>query len=204
MGGYGSGQHGGRPTVESSLQIDLAWMLREGYAREGARLYGTLNWHCGGQPSGWISYAAAMDEVRKERLLLAYTSTFQGERVERRQAVRLTHTVPNYGGKRWWMLCPVSGHRVAKLYMPPGGDVFASRKAWRLGYQCQRDAARDRPFERLFKLQKRLGCAQGWEQPIFKPKGMWGRTWQRYLAEYWRLDEQCGVEMAKMIARHSL
>ena len=142
-----------------------------------------------------------MSEPGRERIELTYSNTRQGERKDVRQTVHLTHTVPNYGGKRWWMLCPVSGRRVGKLYLPPGGDIFASRQAWRLGYQCQRDAARDRPFERLFRLQRKLGCKQGWEQPIFKPKGMWERTWQRHLAEYWKLDEQCAIEMATVMAR---
>lgn len=201
MGGYGSGRHGGRPTADSSLRVDLAWMLRTGRAREGFHYRGSLNWTCGGLPSGSIGYEAIMDDPYHERLELNYTNTRQGERRDIRQTVHLTHTVPNYGGKRWWMLCPVSGRRVGKLYLPPGGDVFASRRAWRLGYQCQRDAARDRPFERLFRLQEKLGCIEGWEQPIFKPKGMWERTWQRHLAEYRKLDEQCAIEMAAVMAR---
>lgn len=201
MGGFGSGRHSGRPTADSSLRIDLAWMLRTRKAREGSHFHGMLNWTCGGRNSGSIGYIAAMSEPGREHLELSYSNTRQGERKEVRQTVHLTHTVPNYGGKRWWMLCPVIGRRVGKLYLPPGGDIFASRQAWRLGYQCQRDAARDRPFERLFRLQKKLGCAQGWEQPIFKPKGMWERTWQRHLAEYWKLDEQCSIEMMGMVNR---
>ena len=195
MGGYGSGRQGGRPTADASLRIDLAWLLRTGRVRENQHLAGTLHWQCGGRESGSISYRAAMHEPGCERLELIYANNRQGKREDMRQTVRLVHTIPNYGGKRWWMLCPISTRRVGKLYLPPGGDLFASRQAWRLGYQCQRDAARDRPFERLFRLQKKLGCTQGWEQPIFKPKGMWERTWQRHLAEYKRLDEQCAVEM---------
>ena len=201
MGGYGSGRQGGRPTADASLRIDLAWLLRTGRVRENQHLVGTLQWTCGGHNSGSISYQAIMHEPDRERLNLSYTNTRQGERRDERQTVYLTHTVPNYGGKRWWMLCPVNGRRVGKLYLPPGGDIFASRQAWRLGYQCQRDAVRDRPFERLFRLQKKMGCTQGWEQPIFKPKGMWQRTWQRHLAEYRKLDRQCAIEMTAMIGK---
>lgn len=201
MGGYGSGRWGGRPTADSALRIDLAWMLRTEHAREGCRIRGSLAWTCGGHDSGSIGYVAAMDEPGQERLVLSYSNTRRGNREDMRQTVWLTHTEPNYGGKRWWMLCPISGRRVGKLYLPPGGDVFASRQAWRLGYQCQRDARRDRAFERLFRLQRKMGCEQGWEQPIFKPKGMWERTWQRRLAEYWRLDALCAVEMMAVIGR---
>ena len=82
-----------------------------------------------------------------------------------RQTVNLCYTVPNFGGKRWWMICPFRSIRVGKLYLPPGGDKFASRNAWRLGYQSQRDAPCDKAFERLFRLQKKLGGEQGWERP---------------------------------------
>ena len=170
MGGYGSGRRGGRP-ADSSLRIDLTWMLRTKRASEGKRVWGSLHRTCGGRDSGSVSYAANMHEFGKERLELTLTNNRHGQREEIRRAVWLTNTQPNYGDKRWSIFCPVNGRRVGKLYLPPGGDIFASRQAWRLGYQCRRDAGRDRPFERLFRLQKKLGCKQGWEQPVFKPKG---------------------------------
>ena len=158
MGGYGSGRYGGRPTVDASCKIDLAWMLREKLALEGSTRNGTLRWSCGGRPSGSIGYTAHMTDPGEERLELSYTRGSGDEQEQVRQYIHLVHTEPNFGGKRWWMVCPYRGIRVGKLYLPPGGDRFASRQAWKLGYQCQRDAARDRAFERLFRLQKKLGC----------------------------------------------
>lgn len=201
MGGWGSGRHGGRPTADASLRIDLAWMLRTGRARERAWMAGSLNWTCGGQPSGSIGYKAIMDEPGEERLELSYTRGSGDKREQVRQTVRLCFTVPNYGGKRWWMICPFRHIRVGKLYLPPGGDRFASRQAWRLGYQCQRDAARDRPFEKLFRLQKKLGSDQGWEAGLRRPKGMWNRTFERHMERYWELDAECAVEMAAVLGR---
>jgi hypothetical protein len=121
------------------------------------------------------------------------------ERVEQR--IRLVFTEPNYGGRRWWMICPYKGVRVAKLYLPNGGDRFASRKAWRLGYQSQRVARRDRAFESLFRLQRKLGCEQGYDSWIWRPKGMWNRTFDRYLERFEELDAQCGAEMAMLVLR---
>lgn len=200
MGGYGSGRHGGRPIAEHCLRIDLAWMFREGLAREGSQLAGTIRWTCRGEPSGSIRYSALLSRPGEERLELNYV-TGKGDASENvKQTIRLTHTVPNYGGRRWWMICPYRNIRVGKLYLPPGGDRFASRKAWRLGYQSQRDAPRDRPFERLFKLQKKLGGEIGWERFPRRPKGMWRRTYERHLERYYELDEVCSVQMMAMQA----
>lgn len=199
MGGFGSGRHGGRPTADASRRIDLAWMFRTGRAKAGAHLFGSLYWTCGGEPSGSITYTAIMDTPGEERLELTFTRGSGDDREHVRQTVRLCFTRPQYGGKRWWMICPYRHIRVGKLYLPPGGDRFASRQAWRLGYQCQRDAARDRPFERLFRLQKKLGSYQGWEAGLQRPKGMWHRTFERHLERYWELDAQCAIEMMAMM-----
>lgn len=201
MGGYGSGRYGGRPIVEHCLRIDLAWMMRRDMAREGRDYGGTLNWSCNGSPSGSIGYWAKLSEPNRERLELNYTRGSGDDAEFVKQTIRLTFTEPNYGGKRWWMNCPYRNVRVGKLYLPPGGDRFASRKAWRLGYQSQRDAARDRPFERLFRLQKKLGCEPGWQNFPTRPKGMWRQTYERHLEEYYRLDEQCGIEGWAMVNR---
>lgn len=195
MGGYGSGRWGGRPTADASLRIDLAWMLRTGHARNGCDTRGTLCWSCGGEPSGSISYLAGMATPGEERLELTYTRGNGENREQVHQTIELSHTRPHFGGKRWWMICPYRRVRAGKLYLPPGGDRFASRQAWRLGYNSQRIAERDRPFETLFRLQKKLGCQQGWEAGLFRPKGMWRRTFERHLDRYWELDERCAMEM---------
>jgi hypothetical protein len=59
-------------------------------------------------------------------------------------------TVPTYGGRRWWFLCPRTSRKSTKLYLPNGGWHFWSRQAYGLGYACQRD---DR-FSRLLKLTR--------------------------------------------------
>jgi hypothetical protein len=201
MGGFGSGRTGGRPTTTSAKKIDLAWMLRKGMAREGQWISGTLSWNCGGQPAGSISYPANMVDPYASTLRLTYWLGSGEGRESVEQLVRLVFTVPTYGGRRWWMICPYSGRRVAKLYKPAGGDRFASRRSWRLGYQSQRDARRDRPFEKLFRLQRKLGSEQGWEAPLRRPKGMWQRTYERHLERYYDLDNECAVEMMSFVLR---
>ncbi|WP_271079584.1 hypothetical protein [Aurantiacibacter sp. MUD61] len=199
MGGFGSGRQYGQPTADASRKVDLAWMMRKGLAVEGRDLSGSIHFTCGDSPAGSISYRAEMKCEGRERMILSYTRGEGEDRESVEQIIPLTFTRPHFGGKRWWMICPYRGHRVGKLYLPLSGDRFASRKAWRLGYHSQRVNQRDRAFEALFRLQKRLGCTQGWEQPIRRPKGMHRRTYARLEEEYWRLDALCAVEMMRLI-----
>ena len=198
MGGFGSGNHGGRPTADMSLKIDLAWMLRTGRAVPGKAVHSSLHWTYGGEPSGSISYSANMIDPEASELRLAYRRSSGGEQEEVKQIVRLIYSQPNFGGRRWWMVCPCSGARVAKLYLPNGGDRFAGRKAWRLNYQSQRHAHRDRPFEKLFRLQRRLGCTEGYDMYIRRPKGMWRRTFERHVRRYEELEHPCSVTMLSL------
>lgn len=201
MGGYGSGRYGGRPTADMSKRIDLAWMIRQRLAIPGHARQGTLSWNCGGEPAGSISYEADMRDPNDSELRLSFWRGNEPEREHVRQTIRLTYTEPNYGGRRWWMICPYRGNRVGKLYLPNGGDRFAGRKAWRLGYHSQRVARRDRPFEKLFRLQKKLGCDQGWGNWISRPKGMWSKTFEKHFERYLELDDQCSVEMVGLVNR---
>lgn len=201
MGGYNSGRSGGRPTADMSKRIDLAWMLRSRLAVPGQSISGTLSWNCGGEPAGSISYEADMRDPYNAEMRLSYTRGRERDAEHVKQSVRLVCTEPNFGGRRWWMICPYRHNRVGKLYLPNGGDRFAGRVAWRLGYHIQRVARRDRPFEKLFRLQKKLGSDQGWEAGLRRPKGMWHRTFERHMERYFELDERCSVEMVGLVLR---
>lgn len=201
MGGWGSGRYGGRPTADMSKRVDLGWMIRTKRATPGQWISGGLSWNCGGEPAGSISYVANMEDPHDSYLRLTFWRGSGDDREYVEQKIRLVFTEPNYGGRRWWMVCPYKGIRVGKLYMPNGGDRFASRKAWRLAYQSQRVAHRDRAFEKLFRLQRKLGCEQGYDSWIRRPKGMWRRTFDRHLERFEELDAQCGAEMAMLVLR---
>lgn len=200
MGGYGSGRHGGRPLADYALRVDLARMMRQGQAKPGSLIWGTLHWTCGDEPSGSVSYETDMTNPDNATLTLRYTKGEGESRESVKQVIRLVWTRPHYGGRRWWMVCPYRGHRVGKLYLPRNGDRFASRTAWRLGYRSQRSAPHDKPFDRLNKLQRRLGGREGYEEYIRRPKGMWHRTFERHLARYWEINDDCDRIWLGMVA----
>lgn len=202
MGGWGSGRHSGHPAVEDGLTIDVSLMLRRGWIGDGTSGSGNLYWSRNGERFASIGHRYDMSDPANASLVLHFTWTPTGGQPQQvEQRIALVSTVPNYGGRRWWMLCPFTGRRVGKLHLPPGGGKFASRKAWRLSYRSQRVAHRDRPFEKLFRLQRKLGSDEGWEAGLRRPRGMWRRTYEQHLERYWELDAECAVEMNSVLSR---
>lgn len=190
--------------MESGLTVNVALMVKRGWLRDGQRGSGSLQWSRGGEHFASIGYAFDMTDADNASLTLNYTRTPYGGKPEKvEQRIHLVSTRPNYGGRRWWMLCPYSARRVGKLHIPPGGDRFACREKWRLGYQSQRAAHRDRAFEKLFRLQRKLGSAEGWEAGLRRPKGMWHRTYDRHYQQYLELDNECGAEMVVLFEQLS-
>jgi hypothetical protein len=202
MGGWNSGRRSGYPTVEDGLTIDLQLMLRRGWISDGACGSGNLHWSRRGQRFASIGHRYDLSDPESASLTLSFTWTPSGGKPQQvEQRIALVSTVPNYGGRRWWMLCPFTGRRVAKLHLPPGAGKFACRTAWRLPYQSQRVAHRDRPFEKLFRLQRKLGCYEGFEAGLQRPKGMWRRTYERHWERYLQIEEVCAVEMGAVLRR---
>ncbi|WP_144039908.1 hypothetical protein [Novosphingobium sp. TH158] len=178
------------------MTIDLALMLRNGWIKDGQRGSGTLHWTANGESRSSVSHSYNLIFADDAEIRLSWRARGgDGEWIDRKQTIRLTYTQPRFGGRRWWMVCPVRGNRIGKLYLPNGGDIFAGREAWGITYRSQRQAERDRVFERLYKVQAKLKCREGWEEPIKRPKGMWRRTYERLEAEYWELDARCSMEM---------
>ena len=205
MGGYGSGRQSSRPTVEEALTIDLGLLLRRGWVRDGAAAEGgALYWSSNDEVVASMSQSYDLTGPNRAHLTLTYALSRRDTLPENvNQRITLVCTRPTFGGRRWWMICPISGQRVAKLHLPPGGDRFASRLAWRLTYQSQRAARDYRAFDRLFRLQRKLGTETGWGQPIHRPKGMWRRTFKRHCDRYRELSAICNAKASTVVATNA-
>jgi hypothetical protein len=185
MGGYGSGRSGGRPTTDSGLTLTLSKLRRDGLFLPNRSQSGSLVWTntTTGERIGSIGYEAHLGQ-ESGGVRLKYTTTlWDGERRDSDYRIELETTPQPFGGRRWWFLCPRTGVRVAKLYLPNGAYTFASRQAYRLAYRSQREAPYDRALRRAFKLQSKLGADCGVGDYIPKPKGMRWRTYDRLLKQ---------------------
>lgn len=195
MGGYNSGRHSGRPALDSGLTLSLSHMMRKKMVTAGALGAGSMQWSRNGEPIATIGYRYDLVDPDEATIDLSWTRTpYDGEPEKVEQRIRLSCTTPHYGGNRWWMHCPRTGARVATLYMPPGARGFACRAVWRLGYRSQRVARDDRASEKLFRLQRKMGTEQGWDNWGPRPKGMWTRTYSRNFERFMELNDQAQDE----------
>ena len=99
--------------------------------------------------------------------------------------VSMVRTLPHLGGVRWWFLCPQTERRVAKLYLPMGGDRFLSRQAYRLVHDTKQMSTVYRRSAKVNRLAAKLGApGNDFCEPPEKPLGMRWRTYDR-LVERW-------------------
>jgi hypothetical protein len=194
MGSASSGRRDGKPLVEDCLRLDLAQLMRLGPMRDGIAGDGWLEWRQDAQRLGRICFRIDLRQPSDARLVLEFRAG-QGEAAAFRQSIGLAFTVPNYGGRRWWLICPDTGRRVRCLYLPPGGARFTGRKALGLAYRVERLEQFDRPFARLHRQRRKLA---GGHQPM-RPKGMWQRSYDQRLAALVAADAACLSAIAAKI-----
>jgi hypothetical protein len=184
------------------LRLDIDAMMRRGLVRPGARVGCELRFslyedeidirceaHVGG-PEGSVV-----------RLRYAMADYWTGEEIEIDDEIFLATTRPLFGGLRWWFLCPRSGRRVRKLYLPLGGRHFWSRRAYRLAYASQREAVYDRAMRRARKLYLRLGGDPVDDEYPDKPKRMRWTTYDRLMDKLVAADDVADGRLVLLAAR---
>jgi len=192
MGGLGSGnwyRWSTRPVVEDGLSLDLCRLIRQKNIVPGSWVSGSLIWRNvdTGEQTASIGYEANMIRPDDAWMRLHYRRDDTPEDYR----VRLTTTRPNYGGLRWWFVCPSRGTRAGKLHLPSGGNLFASRQAYGLAYRSQSEPVWDRQADRAHSLRRKLGGSPGFDQPFpDKPKGMHWKTYNRICEEIDMLEYQ--------------
>lgn len=202
MGSIFSGRRNGRPLVEDCLTLDLAWLMRLGPIRGGQTGRGEIKWSRDGHMVASAHFRLDLGETDATHLLLRFAATDTGEHsTQATQTLNLTTTEQPFGGRRWWMLCPITGKRARTLHLPPGETRFASREAWQLAYRVERLDRFDRPFEKLFRAQRKLGGAGGLGAEVTRPKGMWRRTYACHRDRLERHDLACMEQITALIGQ---
>lgn len=159
-----------KTTVEDSLKLSI-FRLKEWNLLECFDCYTTVTWTSSllgtKNTVGLHVYAGKRDEPY---ISLQYTHTnHNGESERYFYNVIMATTVCNFGGVRYWFICPLNncGRKVAKLYKPLGEKYFGCRHCYDLSYESRNECrlARfggigylikaERQYEELYKSIER-------------------------------------------------
>jgi hypothetical protein len=121
----------------------------------------------------------------------------------------LLSTEPNFGGDRWWFLCPACGRRCSVVYFRRIGTFpWSCRSCLKLLYPSQTESRDARRARRLRKVLCRAGGAykaiSGMGFRAQRPRGMHGKTHVRLLNEADRMffelaSRKCGRTKLKSL-----
>ena len=164
MGGYGSGNwwrwQGKKDTVEESLALGMKDLRKRLFAGAASTL--TWTWASGSKSSigYYVTGSADWPTVH-----LHYRCA---DKEDVKIPVRLEATPTQFGGRRWWFVCPLivrgiaCNRRAGKLYLPPNAKYFGCRKCYDLTYRsCQEAHQNERLFARMgFDAE----IAESWER----------------------------------------
>jgi len=129
--------------AEWSNSLSIFWLKKHGYFDGGWR-YGGIKWSygmSGNESSIRFTVMTNGDEDDNIRLQYTHTNRRAGEKECMDYKVELTTTTCNYGGKRYWFICPLTkngqycGRRVGVLYGI--GKWFGCRHCGQIAYAAQ-------------------------------------------------------------------
>ncbi len=159
MGGYGSGRwglHSSKDTVEECLIIDINGIVRLMGLSVNLHKSGILQWsntHTG-EVTSRIQFEVNTLNPESPWLRLFYTRTRDAEEID--YHLQLTTTRQNFGGVRWWFICPLVINnyscmkRVGKIYLPPQRKYFGCRHCYDLTYtSCLESRKYDSLYARI-------------------------------------------------------
>jgi len=158
-----------RAVAEQSHALSIFWLKKHGYLPiDGGSSSTIIKWTgLGNESSVWLTlfinrqgngWNFTNEEIKKYeikkqnyiRLYYTHTDRSSGERSEMDYIIELVTTPCNYGGVRYWFICPLSkngqycGKRIGVIYMI--GKWFGCRHCGNIAYQSQFESEKYKGF----------------------------------------------------------
>ncbi len=191
-----------RKEADGLKKIQTWWLKKNGYF-DGTWRWGGIKWTnswAGTETS--IGITVDISEIEKY-LRIHYTQTEQdGSKNDFDYKVQLTTTSCNYGGNRYWFICPLTvngnycGRRVGTLYK--AGDYFGCRHCHNLTYESRNLSGLLKiigtvtSVPELEELKKNVRCEYY--------KGKMTRRYRNYLKKDQKAERQMMMAVAGMRA----
>lgn len=132
-----------KATVEDCLSVSVYFLKKHKYFASSFAC-GSITWLKNGNKLGSVAFS--VNTVQKY-VEFHYSQT--EEQKERSYRVGLETTNCNFGGVRYWFICPFCYSRVATLHLY-GGNDFACRCCLKLSYESRNRNSRCRGLHKLF------------------------------------------------------
>jgi hypothetical protein len=155
-----------RSTCEECKSITTKFLNQHHYFDGGVR-WGGMSWSRGEVKTGSISFTVST-VPGDEYINFNYTQTdnYTKEKTNLDYKARLESTPCNYGGQRWWFVCPliingrICNRRVGVLYLD--GKYFGCRHCYNLTYESSKESHK---FDRLYRM---MGVSAKQARELFK------------------------------------
>lgn len=193
MGGANSGnwyRWDKKPAQDAYIYTTTAKLKKFGLLKPDCMKSGSLNWSRGGEV--FSSMGVVIDTLYDMVAVFSYTDSNDKRH---KHHIRLATTQPNYGGVRYWFICPRCGKRKGSIHCI--SHRFACRKCFGLFYESQRAAWYERSLNKAEKIAERYKAnGNGIDGYWFnRPKGMHKRKYERICAEM-EFYHQQGIRVA--------
>ena len=172
MGGLGSGRQPYKYeyTVEDCLRINTGMMLHGKKLIPGMNASGNLFINIEGQKFSFLYYEISL-RLKSPYIRLYYN--WKKENID--YIVFLISTHPNYGGFRFWFICPSCEKRVWKLYLALRSKYFLCRQCQNLTYASCRKSHSDDTIIRDMSSKTGLSWEEA-KQALFDLRRKYGRN----------------------------
>ena len=182
--------HGKRAVVEDCECISIFFFKEHGYLDENKS--GVITWSNSlGEKLASIGVESNLGTAPYIRISYTITHQRTGEKSEYDYKVLLARTDCNFGGFRYWFICPACNKRVANLYSPQWNPYYGCRHCNDLSYRSRNEPHSFRAeVARAFKYTRKA-------DELYEQLRHWGyngkltRKAQRYYA-YDRKGELTG------------
>ncbi len=141
----GRGVWNRKTRVDEARSIDILDLQRKEVFSKDSAWSWTSSWSRNGEVVASISYRVenGMDGPTGLRFIYSITDNETGAKKDYNYIIPVVSTRCNYGGKRWWFICPlvVNGRscqrRCRIVYLPPEAEYFGCRECHRLTYESR-------------------------------------------------------------------
>jgi hypothetical protein len=174
----GRGVWNRKTRVDEARSIDILDLQRKEVFSKGSAWTMTSSWSRNGKVIASISFQVESDNNAPIGLRFMYTITNNhiNEKKDYSYIIPVVSTHCNYGGKRWWFICPLSMNgracqrRCRIIYLPPGAEYLGCRECHQLTYESrQRHREKfyegfEKPYKAAEAARKELETIRSWEK----------------------------------------